>query len=460
MVELRLDQIARKIEGTILQGSPSLSFRRFNIDSRRSEPGELFFALVAQRNGHDYIPHAVEKGASGAVISQKLSLPAKDVGLILVRDTLIALQSLAKKVLQEHNIKVVGITGSSGKTTAKEFSSTLLSSSYQVLKSEGNFNNQLGLPLSLLRLNNSHQVAVLEMAMNHKGEIKTLTEIAPPDVAVITNINPVHLEFFKSMDDISLAKREILEGLKEGGTAILNGDDPLVQKIAPYWKGEKITFGFSPECDVRARDIKKQALEGIRFKLLYGQKQKEILFPFFLESYLKDFLAASAIAYFFSLPLDLILDKAKSLKPLPRRGVLLSLEGNIKLFDESYNSNPVALEAVLKGLSGFPAKRKVAVLGDMLELGEKEIAYHVQAGKQVVQWGWDTLVTVGSLSRHMAEAALTSGMKKDQIYSYRDSTEAADVIRDIVQDGDFILVKGSRGIQTEIIVEKLKSRGT
>lgn len=460
MVELRLDQIAQKIEGTILQGSPSLSFRRFNIDSRQSEPGELFFALVAKRNGHDYIPHAVEKGASGAVISQKLSLPAKEVGLILVRDTLIALQSLAKKVLREHNIKVVGITGSSGKTTTKEFSSTLLSSSYQVLKSEGNFNNQLGLPLSLLRLNNSHQVAVLEMAMNHKGEIKTLTQIAPPDVAVITNINPVHLEFFKSIDDISLAKREILEGLKEGGTAILNGDDPLVQKIAPYWKGEKIFFGLSPKCDVRARDIQKQDLEGIRFKLLYGKKQKEILFPFFLESHLKDFLAASAIAYFFSLPLDIILDKVKSLKPLPRRGVLLSLKGNIKLLDESYNSNPVALEEILKGLSGFPAKRKVAVLGDMLELGEKEIAYHVQAGKQVVQWGWDTLVTVGPLSRHMDEAALASGMKKDQIYSCRDSTEAADVIRDIVQDGDFILVKGSRGIQTEIIVEKLKSRGT
>jgi len=179
-----------------------------------------------------------------------------------------------------------------------------------------------------------------------------------------------------------------------------------------------------------------------------------------LESHLIDFLAASAIAYFFSLPLDLILDKAKSLKPLPRRGVLLSLKGNVKLFDESYNSNPVALEEVLKGLSGFPAKRKVAVLGDMLELGEKEIAYHVQAGKQVVQCGWDTLVTVGPLSRHMAEAALASGMKKDQIYSYRDSTEAADFIQNIVQDGDFILVKGSRGIQTEIIVEKLKSRGT
>ena len=460
MVELRLDQIARRIEGTILQGSPSLSFQKFNIDSRQTEPGELFFALVAQRNGHDFVAHAVEKGASGAVISQKLSLPEKEVGLILVKDTLTALQSLAKKVLQEHNIKVVGITGSIGKTTTKEFCFSLLSSSFKVLKSEKNFNNLLGLPLSLLRLNNFHQLAVLEMAMNRKGEIKTLTEIAPPDVAVITNINPVHLEFFKSIDEIALTKREILEGLKEGGTAVLNGDDPYVQKIATEWKGEKITFGFSTECMVRALNIQKQAFEGMRFKLLYGPKHADILLPFFLESHLYDFLAAAATAYVFSLPLDEISDKVKTLKPFPRRGILLSLRGNIKLFDDSYNSNPVALEAVLKGLSDFPAKRKVAVLGDMLELGEKEIVYHVQAGKQVVKWGWDCLVTVGLLSRHMAEAALTSGMKKDQIYSYKDSTEAADVIRDIVQEGDFILVKGSRGIQTEIIVEKLKSRGT
>jgi UDP-N-acetylmuramoyl-tripeptide--D-alanyl-D-alanine ligase len=460
MVELRLDQIAQKTEGTILQGSPSLCFHRFNIDSRQTEPGELFFAMKARRDGHSFVPDAVEKGAAGAVVSQKLSLPEKKVGLILVRDTLMALQDLARKVLQAHNIKVVGITGSTGKTTTKEFLSALLSSSLNVLKSEGNFNNELGLPLSLLRLNERHQVAVLEMAMSHKGEIKALTEIAPPDVAVITNINPVHLEFFKSIGEIALAKREILEGLKKGGTAVLNGDDSRVHEIAADWKGKRITFGFSPGCDIRVQNIQKQGFEGMRFELLYGQRQKDVLFPFFLESFLYDFLAASAAAYALSLPVETVSDKAKSLRPIPKRGVLLSLKGNIKLFDDSYNSNPRALAAVLEGLADLRCKRKVAVLGDMLELGEEGTAFHVQAGKQVAKWGWDCLVTVGSLSRHMAKGAQSAGMKRSDIHSFKDSSEAAEAILDIVRRGDLILVKGSRSIQTERIVEKLKSRGT
>lgn len=459
MVELRLDQVAAKIEGTILQGLPSLSFHRFNIDSRLTEPGELFFALVARRNGHNFVPQAIKKGATGAVVSQKLSLPEKEVALILVKDTLEALHNLAIKVLQEHRVKVVGITGSTGKTTTKEFSSALLSSSFKVLKSEGNYNNQLGLPLTLLRLNDSHEVAVLEMAMSAAGEIRALTEIAPPDVAVITNISPVHLEFFKSIEEIALAKKEILEGLKQDGTAVLNGDDPLVQKIAGDWKGEKITFGLSPECDVRAQNIQRRGFEGMGFDLVYGAKHEEILFPFFLESFLYNFLAASATAFAFSLPLENIQEKAKALEPFPHRGILLSLKDNIKLFDDSYNSNPKALEALLEGLAHLSSKRKVAVLGDMLELGHEEIAFHIQAGKQVVKWGWDLLLTVGRLSRHMAEGALSAGMKRSQIHSFKDSSEAAEDILDIAQDGDLVLVKGSRAIQTEIIVEALKSRG-
>lgn len=459
MVELRLDQIARKINGTILQGSPSVSFHRFNIDSRLTAPGELFFALVARRNGHHYIPDAIKRGAAGAVISQRVNIPEEDVALVLVPDTLKALQNLARKVLEEHKVNVVGITGSTGKTTTKEFCFQLLCSSFQVLKSEGNFNNQLGLPLSLLRLNDSHQVAILEMAMSAAGEIKALTEIAPPDVSVITNICPVHLEFFKSIEEIALAKREILEGMRKGGRAVLNGDDPKVKKIAKDWQGEKITFGLSRDCDVRALNIQKRGYEGMMFELLYGHQHEKISLPFFLESFLYNFLAAAATSYALSLPLGDFLERIHSLKPLPGRGVLLSLKGGIKIFDDSYNSNPKALETVLKGLSELPSQRKVAVLGDMLELGEKEIAYHVHAGHQVARWGWDCLITVGPLSRHMAEGAVSSGMKKKQIRSFRDSSEAARSILDIIQEGDLVLVKGSRAVKTERIIEKLKSAG-
>lgn len=459
MVNLPLNEIAEKINGKILQGLPSLSFNRFNIDSRLTEPGEMFIALVAKRNGHDFVPEAIKRGALGAVVSQKISIMNKAIGLIEVKDTSLALQEFARKVLSEHEVKVVGITGSIGKTSTKEFTSSLLSPKFGVLKSEGNFNNQLGLPLSLLRLNEQHQVAVLEMAMSAPGEISELTRIASPDIAVITNINPVHLEFFKSLDEIALAKKEILTGAKENGIAVLNGDDALVKKIAEDWKGDKLFFGLSSECDIHAHSIQKMGFKGMSFELRYGQEQEKTHFPFFYESHLYNLLAAAGVAFALAVPFEGVLAQTKRLKPFTRRGTLFHLKKDIALIDDSYNSNPAALESVLEGLASLPSKRKVAVLGDMLELGENEIDFHIQAGKQAARFGWDILITVGSLSQHMIEGALSSGMKKEQTFSFKDSTQAAEEIWSFIEEGDLILVKGSRKIETEKIVEKIKSEG-
>jgi len=459
VVELRLDQLADKMEGTILQGSTGLSFHRFNFDSRQIEPGDLFFALKAARDGHDFVIHAAQRGASGAVVSHKIDLPEKKIALIMVKDTLHALQNLAQKVLEEHPAKVVGITGSIGKTTTKEFCSALLSSTLNVLKSERNFNNLIGLPLSILKLNNSHQVAVLEMAMSAPGEIRDLTRIAPPDVAVITNISPVHLQFFRSIKEIGLAKKEILEGLKTDGAAVLNGDDLRVKKIAKDWKGERISFGLSAGCDIRAENIQKQGYEGMSFDLIYGKERRKIDFPFFYDSFLYNLLAAAATAYYFSIPPDNVIGYTKTLKPFSRRGVLITLKRDIKLIDDSYNSNPGALKSALKSLAELPSKRRMAVLGDMLELGKKENQYHLQAGKQVVKFGWDFLVTVGLLGVHIAEGARSAGMRKERIRSFQDAEEAAEAIWSLTQDGDLILVKGSHGTHTEKIVDRMKSRG-
>jgi UDP-N-acetylmuramoyl-tripeptide--D-alanyl-D-alanine ligase len=441
--------------GKILQGSHSLSFHKFNIDSRLTEPGELFFALVAERNGHDFVPAAIKKGASGAVVSHEVTIPDKDIALIQVNDTLEALHKLAGQVLSEHPVKVIGITGSIGKTTTKEFAFRLLSRSLDVLKSEGNFNNQLGVPLSLLKLTDKHEVAVLEMAMSAPGEIRTLTRIAPPDIAVITNIYPVHLQFFNSIEEIALAKKEILDGTKDDGIAVLNGDDPLVKKIAEDWKGERISFGLSEGCEVRAQNIRKVGWEGMSFELRYGPRKEKISLPFFYESHLYNFLAASAAAWALSIPFEDILPQIITLKLMPNRGTLVRLANDIKLIDDSYNSNPAALEAALKALVPLPSKRKIAVLGDMLELGEKEVAYHIQAGKHVAESGWDILVTVGILSQHMSEGALSSGMGADQIISFKNSEEAAGEILRLIQEGDLILVKSSRKIGIEKIVERL-----
>jgi len=457
MVELRTDEIAEKVRGAIVQGPASRTFREFNIDSRLTKPGELFFAIVARRNGHDYVRAAAERGAKGAVISQAVHVADDRFALIRVGDTLEALQTLAGRVLAEHPLKVVGITGSVGKTTTKEFTAALLTPHFAVLKSEGNFNNQIGLALTLLRLGKHHQAAVLEMGMSAPGEIKTLTGIAPPDVAVITNINPVHLEFLKTMENIASAKKEILDGMKNGGTAVVNGDDLHVQKIAEGFRGKKITFGFSEGCDIQARSLKSLGYDGFAFDLKYGREERAIQFPFLTESFVLNLLAALGVAFAFSLPLARIEKPIRELKPFTNRGILLRLGHKILLIDDSYNSNPKALETALRNLSRLPAKRKVAVLGDMLELGEGSSSYHEDAGRQLVLTGWDLLVTVGPLSLHIADGAKTSGMQPERIISFPDSAEAAEQITDLLRDGDLVLVKGSRGIRTEKIVEKIKN---
>jgi UDP-N-acetylmuramoyl-tripeptide--D-alanyl-D-alanine ligase len=459
MAKLRLDDIARRTGGRILQGSPALVFGAYGIDSRLTVPGELFFAIIGQRDGHDFVSAAAGRGAVGAVVSGPVSLLAPSFGLIQVDDTIAALQALASSVLADHPVKVVGITGSIGKTTTKEFTAELLSSRLDVLKSRGNFNNQLGLALSLLRLEGRHEVAVLEMGMSAAGELRTLAAIAPPDVAVITNIHPVHLQFFKGMEEIALAKKEILDGAREGATAVVNGDSPLVMRIAASWKGPRVTFGLGPACDVRAEDVKRKGFEGLEFLLVYGKEKKPVVFPFINEAYVPDVLAAAAVCRALGLSLEEIRPKIAGLRPFSMRGVLVELEGGVRLYDDSYNSSPRALEAALKSLGALPAGRKVAVLADMLELGEDEREFHRQAGAAVVRWGWDVLVAVGPLAAHIAEEAATSGMPGENILTFPDSPAAAGRINGIVRGGDLVLVKGSRSMRTDVIVDKLKTRG-
>jgi UDP-N-acetylmuramoyl-tripeptide--D-alanyl-D-alanine ligase len=456
MAELSLREIAVRTGGEIQQGDPSLRFGSFNIDSRLSRHGELFFAIVARRNGHDFVPDAFAKGARGAVVSEDIANPGPSLAVVRVPDTVAALQTLAGSVLAEHAPKVVGITGSIGKTTTKEFTAALLSLRYKVLKSEGNFNNHLGLALSLLRLQPGQQAAVLEMGTSGPGEIRTLTRITPPDIAVITNINPVHLAFFHSLEAIAAAKKEILDGAREGATAVLNGDDPLVQKILREWKGPHLSFGFSPACDVRASGIKKLGTDGMSFELSLAGRTKPVRFPFFYEEYLSNLLAAVAAGHALSVPFEAMADEIPRLSPFSGRGGLIRLGRGLQLIDDSYNSNPRALEAALKGLASMPAKRKVAVLGDMLELGPAEADFHRQAGRQVAQNGWDILLAVGPLARYIAEGAAAAGMPKARLMTFANSDEAAACVSTLIADGDFILVKGSRGIKTERVVERLK----
>jgi len=321
----------------------------------------------------------------------------------------------------------------------------------------GNYNNQIGLPISILSLNDSHQIAVLEMGMNHPGEIKRLVEIAPPEVAVITRIAPVHLEFFQSLEEIALAKKEILAGAKPGASAVLNGDDPLIRQIAADFPPDKIIyFGKGDRYLIRAEDIEYHGWSGLSFGLIYGQEKARVELPILNEGLITNVLAACGVAYYFGLRLAEILSSLHQLPVLAHRGEVIKLKDGTTIYDDSYNSNPVALEEVLKSLGRLQAGRKIAVLGDMLELGPAENQYHLDAGALLPAYGWDYLVTVGSRARLIAEGAVRQGLDSARVESFDRPEEAADWLKSFIRPSDLVLVKGSRGLSLEIVVENLK----
>lgn len=457
-MELRLDEIAQRTSGTILQGDPSFTFSSYNIDSRGSTPGELFFAILAQRDGHDFVPDALSRGAMGAVISRPLTLGDPRPALVLVDETLEALQTLASKSIENLDTRIIGITGSVGKTTTKEFLHSLLSTAFSTYRSCANFNNHLGLPLSLLHLTPQHEWAVLEYGMNHAGEIRRLTEIAAPDIAVVTNVKPVHLEFFADLSAIASAKKEILEGTKPGGTAVLNGDDPLVVEISQDFEGKKIFFSMAEDTPIRARNLRPRGWKGMTFDLTYGDTSAPITLPFFNRAYLSNFLAAAGAAFACGLPLENIQAHAPKLEAFDKRGQVHTLADGIKLVDDSYNSNPAALSQAMQSLSELPGERKVVILGDMLELGELEVDFHRQAGREAAELGMGFLITVGQLALEIAAGARASGMSRDKILSFPDSDAAVEAIWPLLSEGDVVLVKGSRGMRLDRIVTKLLER--
>lgn len=457
MASLSLARLAELTGGKIIQGEPETTIVAYTFDSRQARPGSLFFALKGIRDGHDYIAEAQKKGAVAACVSRKVKDLPPDFGLIQVDDTLHALQQLAARVLAESQLRVVGITGSIGKTSTKELTAGLLSERFAVLKSMGNYNNQIGLPISILSLTDSHQVAVLEMGMNHPGEIKRLVEIAPPEVAVITRIAPVHLEFFQSLEEIALAKKEILTGAKPGATAVLNGDDPLIRQIAADFAPDRIIyFGKSDRYLIGAEDIEYHGWTGLSFSLIYGREKARVELPIFNKGLITNVLAACGVAYYFGLKLAEILPSLHRLPDLTHRGQLIKLKSGATIYDDSYNSNPVALEEVLKSLGRLPAGRKIAVLGDMLELGPAENQFHLEVGALLPAYGWNYLVTVGSRAKLIAEGAVHHGLDSARIESFDRPEEAADWLKSFLEPSDLVLVKGSRGLSLETIVENLK----
>jgi UDP-N-acetylmuramoyl-tripeptide--D-alanyl-D-alanine ligase len=419
----------------------------WSIDSRTVEPAALFFALRGERHdGHAYVGDVLAKGAFAVV--EEVDSPNEH--LLQVTDTLEALQTLATWARCFWGGKVIAVTGSAGKTTTKDVIAELLSAAMPVGKTAGNFNNHIGLPLSILRLPDEPRVAVLEIGMNHAGEIRALSKIARPDIAVVTNVGYAHIENFDSLEGIAQAKRELVEALPTDGVAVLNADDPRVAEFAAVHPGRTLTFGTGESADIRAESIE-YGVDGVRFRVGSAAFESALTG----RHGVLNILAGIAVASLFDIAPERLQKAARSIGPGKMRGERFSHRG-ITVLNDCYNSNPEAARAMLDVLRITPARRRIAVLGEMLELGRWAESLHRDVGRYAAESGINVLVGIRGAARHMVAEAMLAGLAADAAYFFENPADAGDLLRQIAQEGDAILFKGSRGTQVEKALERFQ----
>ena len=455
--------VAQATGGRLIRGDAAADIARVSIDSRSVQPGDLFVAIRGERfDGHRFVNDALKSGAVGAMVHQVPAAPEAGTGrpalLIEVEDTTLALQALARDIRRRSGAKVVAITGSAGKTTTKEIAAEFLATRFTVFRNKGNLNNHIGLPLSLLELRARPQIAVVELGMNHPGEIRTLVAIAEPDVRVWTNVGDAHLGFFESAEAIADAKAEILEWPREGDVLVANANDARVMQRARAFSGRVMTFGIDVDADVRATAVQNRGLDGLEADVttLAGSGRERT--PLLGTGNLANVLAAMAVGTHFGVSLDGMIEQARRLTPAYHRGELMRLAGGITLIDDSYNSSPAALRRSLETVShATGSARKVAVLGEMLELGAHAERLHGECGRAAAAAGLDLLITVGGdPASWFAREAISAGMPAKSVTHVATKEEAAAAALRQVRPGDLVLVKGSRGIGTDLVVERLK----
>ena len=428
----------------------------YSIDSRTLRPGELFFAVKGERlDGHDFVQAALKAGAVAAVVQREEAARYADPNrLLVVDDTLAAMQTLGAAVRRLWGKPVVGVTGSAGKTTTKEIIAHLLGTRFRVFKSEGNLNNHFGLPLMLLRLESVHDIAVIEMGMSHPGEIRELARIAAPDIGVVTCVAPVHLEFFKSVLDIAKAKYELIEALPKAGTAVLNADDVHVAKFGRDFGGAVLTFGIRNDATVRAERVQLRGAEGSQFDIITQERRQTVTLPLVGSHNIYNALAGAAVALDRGIDLSKIVSSMADLAPVDKRGEVIELAG-ATVINDCYNSNPKALEAMVEALLTIPAKRRIVVAGEMLELGPDGPELHRECGDRMAERKIDFLLGVRGAARYMVDAALHAGMRAEFVESPK---EAGEWLAQNVRSGDAILLKASRGVRLEMALESWRSR--
>lgn len=462
---LQAGELAAAAGGRLAAGRSGARVDGFVIDSRRVRAGDLFVAIRGARlDGHRFVAEAVRRGAAGVVVSDAssaepgASAPAAPF-VIVVPDTTRALQRLATFVRRRSTARVVAITGSVGKTTTKELVAAVLAGSYRVLRNEGNLNNHIGLPLSLLELRHDPEVAVVELGMNHAGEISALVAIAEPDVRVWTNVAEAHAAFFDSIEGIADAKAEIMDGATSASQLVANAGDPRVMARVAAFPGRVTTFGVETDADVQATGVRARGLCGMEATVRTPAGSVPVRTPLLGYGQIANVTAAVAVAQLFSVPLDELAERVAACPPQPRRGQVIEL-GDVTIVDDTYNSSPTALRAALDALGRETGHaRRVAILGEMLELGERSAELHEACGRAAAGAGFDVVVAVGGeAAQALADGARAGGLPATAVATVPTGDETAERAPAIVRDGDLILVKGSRGIGLDRVVDRLRGQ--
>jgi len=456
MKELTCFEVVKAVNGVQLSGPKDAVFKNISTDTRKIKKGELFIPLIGENfDGHEFIEKAFEKGAAG-VLTQKMIQPDNDRVIIRVEDTKKALGSIAAYYRSKFSPYVVAITGSVGKTSTKDIVASALAYSYNVLKTEANYNNEIGLPLTLLKLDDKVDIAVLEMGMRGQGEIRYLTNIVKPNAAIITNIGLAHIERLGSQENILKANLEITEGLQEGGTVILNGDDPLLYGMKGKLNSRIVYFGINnDDVEYKAININNLGLEGIEFDIIINDEKYKVKVPSPGIHNVYNALAAFAVGMEVGQSPDKIIKGILNYKPTQMRLDVKEYKG-ITIINDAYNANPQSMEAAIKVLKDISKKgRAIAVLGDMLEMGEYASKAHFDIGSFAFKQGIDYVVTVGEKGKLIAKGAVREGMENERVYSFDDNEEAGMFLRNFAREGDCILVKGSRGMKMEEVIEVL-----
>jgi len=448
------------IEGQLLRGDLTCPFRGVSINSRTVAKGELFVCIKGDRfDGHDFLADAIEKKVGGIILSDPEKLPSEagqsEEGpfVIHVQDTLKALQDLAGFQRNRFPFQVVAVTGTNGKSTTKEMIASILETKFKTLKTQGNLNNHIGLPLTLLKREPSHEMGVLELGMSAAGEIKKLAEIAQPDIGVITNISEGHLVQLKSLKDVQSAKGELFDALTEEGTAIVNADDPLVLELALSLRAKTVTFGIDHPADVRASEIENKDNSGFQFKVSLFDKTLSVRLPYLGYCNIYNALAALATGYSLGIQEDAMTRGLENYQRMSQRNEQILHKG-IDLINDAYNANPRSMTEALKTLDNFNTQgRRIFVIGDMLELGDLSTTAHQKLGEEIAASQTNILISVGKLASLSAKRVQALAGEKIQIMEFTSHQEAAEFLTQETVSGDCVMFKGSRGAAMEKVLQ-------